>query len=264
MKVLEIENINLQYGTGEILKKVSFDTQKGDFISIIGPNGSGKTSLLKAIAGITPICGGEIRLHQKDISKISRKEMARQIAVVPQQNLESSLFTVMETVLMGRTPHLSLVGIETQHDYEQARSAMRFTDVEHLAERRISELSGGERQRVTIARAICQEAEIILLDEPTSALDFSHQVRIMDLMQRMIEDKQTTIIMISHDLNLSAMYSNRILVLKDGKILKVGTPGEVLTKEVLLKAFGCQMHVSSNPFFAVPRVLPVPGRFQDK
>ena len=155
---------------------------------------------------------------------------------------------------MGRYPHLGLLAVEGKKDLELAEQAMEFTEVGHLADRRLGQLSGGERQRVIIARAICQQSKILLLDEPTASLDPAHQLRIMDLMERLRCEAKVTIVMVSHDLNLAASYADRLLLLKDGEVEKVGTPQQVLTGEQLSQSYGCTLLVDENPLLGKPRV----------
>ena len=190
----------------------------------------------------------------------SGKALARNIAVVPQTAPADIPFTVAEVVLMGRSPHLSLLGLERLKDREIADQAMSFTNVEHLAGRKLDELSAGERQRVLIARAICQQPRIIVLDEPTASLDPAHQVHIMDLMERLRSEEGTTVIMVSHDLNLAAMYADRLLLMKEGGVVSLGEPGDVLTYETLERAYGCVLLVDENPLKNVPRVTVVPNK----
>ena len=186
------------------------------------------------------------------------------VALVAQQAPIDFPFSVAETILMGRSPHLGLLGVEGKKDYELAEEAMAFTGVDHLAGRRLDQLSGGERQRVMIARAICQEPEIILLDEPTTALDPAHQVKIMDLMERFRQEKKTTVIIVSHDLNLAAMYSDRLMLLKNGHVVVIGTPSEVFIPEFIEKSYGCDLLIDENPLGKVPRVMPIPEKFKKR
>lgn len=183
------------------------------------------------------------------------------MAIVPQQIEVGFPFTVADTVIMGRTPHLGFLGMESPEDFHIADEAMKFTDVAHLSERKLYQLSGGELQRVIIARAICQQPEIILLDEPTTALDPAHQLKIMDLMERLRQQNNTTIIMVSHDLNLASMYGDRLLLLKDGQVIKSGDPQTVLNKTLLEQCYGCRMHVDQNPLGHVARITPVPDKY---
>ncbi len=182
--------------------------------------------------------------------------------MVPQQAPTDFPFRVAETVLMGRSPHLRLWELEGEADHRLAAQAMEFTEVDHLARRRLDQLSGGERQRVFIARALCQQPRLLLLDEPTAALDPAHQVRILDLLERLRRLQGVTIVMISHNLNLAAMYGDRLLLLNQGRMSALGPPHKVLTFEILEKCYGCLMLVDENPLGRVPRVTPVPEKYQ--
>jgi len=262
MTALSVRNLSLNYVRKEVLQGLTFRVEEEEFFIIIGPNGAGKTSLLKACTGIIRPQGGEIAILGKALRHYSRRALSRILAVVPQQVPLDFPFSVSETVLMGRSPHLGLWKIEKSEDDRIAEEAMRFTDITHLAERRLDQLSSGERQRVMIARAICQQPRIIFLDEPTAALDPSHQSRILDLMERLRRTRRITIIMISHDLNLAALYGDRLLLLKEGRIEKTGSPGDVLTAEQLRKSYGCTLLVDQYPLSPVPRIATIPEKYQ--
>jgi iron complex transport system ATP-binding protein len=262
MSAVKVENLNLNYGSHPVLRDISLEVMAGEFVVVIGPNGTGKTSLLKALAGLVPVVAGKIEILQRPLKSYSRRKMAESVAVVPQQVPVEFPFTVSETVLMGRSPHLGMLGVESKTDYLIAREAMEFTETSHLADRRMEELSGGERQRVIIAKAICQQPRLILLDEPTASLDPAHQVRIMDLMERLRREQGVTVIMVSHDLNLAAMFGDRLLLMTNGCIISSGSPSQVLTAALLEKAYGCRMIVEESQALAVVRVFPVPDRFQ--
>jgi iron complex transport system ATP-binding protein len=254
MSLIDIRGVSLKHGPRQVVKKASLQVEQGEFFVIIGPNGAGKTTLLKALSGLQPLAEGEIEIRQRPLGDYSKKELARTLALVPQQINADFPFTVAETVLMGRYPHLGLLAVEGKKDLELAEQAMAFTEVIDLAGRRLNQLSGGERQRVIIARAICQQSKILLLDEPTASLDPAHQLRIMDLMERLRREEQVTIVMVSHDLNLASSYADRLLLLKDGEVEKVGTPREVLTQERLSQSYGCTLLVDENPLLGKPRV----------
>ena len=256
--LIEIRNVSLQYGSSDVVRDVSVQIEEGEFFVIIGPNGAGKTTLLKSITGLHHLTAGEILLRQKSVTKYSRKELARSLAMVPQHINAEFPFTVAETVIMGRYPHLGLLAVEGKHDLEIAEQAMAFTEVLHLADRRLGQLSGGERQRVIIARAICQQSKVLLLDEPTASLDPAHQLRIMDLMERLRQQEQITIIMVSHDLNLASAYADRLLLLNEGRVAALGTPNEVLSVETLEQSYGCRLHVDEHPLLGTPRVSLLP------
>ena len=258
---IAVSDLNLYFSNKQILRDLTFQVAGGKFFIIIGPNGSGKTTLLRAISGLQKTDGGSISIFERRLADYSRRELARVIAVVPQQIPIDFPFRVAETVLMGRTPHLGLAALERKEDFRLAEEAMQFTDISHLSERRLDQLSGGERQRVIIARALCQQPRIILLDEPTAALDPAHQMKIMDLMERLRSERNTTVIMISHDLNLAAMYGEKLLLLKEGGIESVGTPHAVLNRELLERIYGCSMQVDSNPLGNMPRIIPIPEKY---
>ena len=261
MSVVRVRGLNLHYGHQQVLKDLSLAIEKGEFFVVIGPNGSGKTSLLKVLAHLLKPAGGSVELLGKPLFAYGRGELARCLALVPQQMPLDFPFTVRETVLMGRSPHLGLLGVEGRQDHALAREAMDFTGVRHLEDRRLDQLSGGERQRVIIARAICQQPQVILLDEPTASLDPAHQVHIMDLLERLRQEQGITVVMVSHDLNLAALYADRLLLLREGEALTVGSPREVLTVGTLRHCFGCEMLVDLRGLDGIPRITPLPGKY---
>ena len=243
---------------------MSLVVSKGEFFVIIGPNGAGKTSLLKVLAGLQKAQQGTVTIKDKNILNYRRRNLSQIMAIVPQHIEVGFPFTVADAVIMGRSPHLGILGMEGKNDFSIAREAMEFTEVSHLADRKLFQLSGGELQRVIIARAICQQPEIILLDEPTTALDPAHQLKIMDLMEKFRQEQGTTIIMVSHDLNLASMYGDRLLLLKEGKVVKTGDPKSVLDKQLLEESYGCRMQIDESPLGQVTRVTPVPDKFLHK
>lgn len=258
---IAIDRLSYAYGKTDVLNQVRFSVELGDFFVIIGPNGSGKTTLMKLMAGLQGLPEGKLSILGREIQNYKKKDLARKIAFVPQEAPTDFPFSVTEVVLMGRSPYQGTLGLERARDVEKARQAITFTGVSHLADRKLNALSGGERQRVFIARAICQEPEIMLLDEPTASLDLAHQIRIMDLMEKLQQEKNITIVMVSHDLNLAAMYGTRLLLLNKGEIVKIGLPEEVLTFLTLEDAYGCTLLVDENPLGKFPRVNLVPGKF---
>ena len=256
-------NLNYSFGKRKVLRHLTFSVEKGDFFIIIGPNGSGKTTLMRLIAGVLKLQVGKIKILGLPNFSYKPKALARAVAFVPQRLPVDLPFTVGETVLLGRTPYQGALGINRERDLEIAKEAMEFTGVSHLISSTLDRLSGGEQQRVFIARAICQEPEIMLLDEPTASLDLAHQVKIMDLMEKLRLEKGITVMMVSHDLNLAAMYSNRVLLLKDGEIASIGLPLNVLSFEKLEKTYGCRLLVEESPLGDFPRITLVPGRYID-
>lgn len=259
--ILEIKDLELTYAQTQALKKITFSVNHGEFLIIIGPNGSGKTSLLKCLARLNKF-QGKITLADQDLEKFSRKHLARTMAYLPQNPQDEFNFTVQEMVLMGRSPYLGPLGLEKEKDLALAQKTMEMTNIAHLAQKKIKELSGGERQRVFLARGLCQKPAIFLLDEPTSALDLAHQVQVMDLLTELKEKKKLTIIMVVHDLNLAGMYADRLLLLSKGEIVKIGPVQEVLCQKLLEKAFACPIIIEKGTLGNCPRVLTVPQKYK--
>lgn len=258
---IAVRNLSHGYGDRLVLQDVSFQVEAGSFFIIIGPNGSGKTTLLKLLTGLLPMTKGDVEVFSDELRRLSARKLARSIAYVPQNAPVEFPFTVTQVVLMGRAPHLGLLGFESEADTAIARQAMEITRIDHLARRRLDQLSGGEQQRVLIARAICQQPRIIVLDEPTAALDLAHQVRVMDLMERLKTERNVTVVMVSHDLNLAAMFADRVLLLDRGRMARQGTPEHVLEYTTLEKVYGCTLLVDKSPLGDYPRVHLVPGRY---
>ncbi len=256
-----IHELAFAYDQVQVFENLSFSVSRGEFFIIIGPNGSGKTSLVKCLSGLEKPRTGKVQVLGREMASFTRRSLARKMAVVPQQvNLQTE-FTIFETVLMGRYPFQGLLGMESRVDREMAARSMEVTGVDHLQDRNMSQLSGGEQQRVLIARALCQQPEILILDEPISSLDLAHQVRIMDLLEGLNRDEDLTVVMVVHDLNVASLYADRILLLSEGGAAALGRPQEVLTFEILEKAFGCLMLVDESPFDGLPRIMTVPGRY---
>ena len=260
---IKITNLSHSFGKRKVLRKLSFSVEKGDFFIIIGPNGSGKTTLMKLMARILKLQKGQIDILGLPSRSYTPKALARAVAFVPQRLPVDLPFTVGEAVLLGRAPYQGALGIEGEKDLEIAKQAMQFTEVDHLTGSTLGQLSGGEQQRVFIARAICQEPEIMLLDEPTASLDLAHQVKVMDLMEKLKAEKAITVIMVSHDVKLAAMYSDQVLLLKEGEVVCIGIPSDVLSFQKLEETYGCKLLVDESPLGGYPRVTLVPGRFME-
>lgn len=258
--VVAIRNLTVCYDGREVLRDITLSAEN-DFLVIIGPNGAGKTTLLKAIAGLVDATRGYIEISGRPLQEWPRRELAKIVSMVQQRKSPAFAFTVAETVLMGRAPYLGLIGRERKKDYEIVMRAMELTGISHLGQRRVDQVSGGELQRVLIARALCQTPSILLLDEPTSALDPAHQFRIMDLVSRLQEQEGLLVIMVSHDLNMAAMYGRRVAMLKDGRLKALGNVEDVLDGAALSKHYGCPILVEKGPLEGMMRVAPVPHRY---
>ena len=246
MVCLQIKNVTLSYESKAVLKDVSLELRRGEMVGIVGRNGSGKSTLIKAISGVLSPWSGEIVLNGQRISRLTRQQLARLVAVVPQNPSLPEAFSALEIVLMGRYPHLGLFGYERQRDLSIVWRALERTGTESLAQRRMSELSGGERQRVIIARALAQEPEIILLDEPTAHLDIQHQLEVMELMQNLVNQGLAAIAAI-HDLPLAARFCHRLLLLNNGSVWAGGAPETVITADNLEVAYGINALVYPDP-----------------
>ncbi len=254
--MLNIENVSVDYGARSVLHEVSLEVHSGEVVALIGPNGSGKSTLLRAVSGVIPIRNGQVHTHGDDFALLSAMQRAKYLAVVPQAVSLPPAFTVWETVLMGRTPYLGLLGQPSAADEEIARAALARVQALELAERRVGELSGGEAQRVLLARALCQSTPILLLDEPTAHLDLQYQVSLLELVHDLAVADRLAVLIALHDLNLAARYAGRVALLVMGRIQAVGTPREVLTAELISEAYHWPVQVVDHPFLSSPLVLP--------
>ncbi len=252
--MIEVNSISFRYHEDWVLQDVSFRVEKGEFVGVIGPNGSGKTTLLKILYRLLSPQKGEILIELVPMRKMDRNDIAKRIAVVAQETQLLFPFSVLETVLMGRSPYLGHLMFESEKDLEIAKKAMEWTKVFPFSERPMDELSGGERKRVFIARALAQEPEVILLDEPTANLDIHHQIDFLDLILTLNRERGLTIVMASHDMNIASEFCDRLILLQDGRIYKMGTPDEVITKENIENVYGCEVWIDQNPVSGMPRI----------
>ena len=241
MTLMQMRNVSFAYEDQPVLKNVSFDLQPGEFLGIIGPNGSGKSTLLKLLGGMLASAKGEIFFKDTPLRQCKRRALAQSISWIPQDHPMVFPFKVSEIVLMGRHPYLSALSFEGQNDFDIARNAMELTQTLQFSERGFNEISGGEKQRVVIASAIAQEPEVMLLDEPTSALDIKYQMQVLKILRNLNRDNGITQVLAMHDLHLASKFCNRLLLLKNGEIVRDGSPEDVLQKDVLENVYGVKV-----------------------
>ena len=243
MYALQVNNLEFGYKDDLVIKDISFNVKKGKFISIIGPNGSGKSTLLKTLNNLYRPSKGRILLEGRDINSFKKREIAQKIALVPQDTNIDYDFTVEDIVMMGRHPYKNRFEKENDNDYKIINQALEMTNTLGLKKRLITEISGGERQRVIIAKALAQEPSMIFLDEPTSNLDINHQMDILNLLKTFNEEQETTVVLVIHDINLAARYSDEIILLDKGRILGKGSPEEVITVKNIEQAYNMKVAI---------------------
>ena len=252
MPLLCARGVSFAYRDRRVLEGVSFTLDAGEVLGLVGPNGSGKTTLIRCLDRILDP-EGDIRLDGRSMRSMSRPEIARMIAYVPQNSGAAGSSTVFETVLMGRRPHLRWS--VSEEDKQKVSEALSLLGIGDFASRRTDRLSGGERQRVLVARALAQDARVLLLDEPTSALDMRNRIEVMALLARLAEDQQLAVVTAIHDLNLAARYCHRLLILKEGRVIGSGTPSSLLTSGMVCAVYGVEAAVKDE--MGVPYVVPI-------
>ena len=251
---LELREVDIALGGRTVVRGANAEVGEGELVVVVGPNGAGKTTLVRAIAGLVAPVRGSVRVLGRDPARAARRDVARDLAYLPQRVELAFPYAVEEVVLLGRYAHQRGLGLASAADVEAARSAMRACDVEALAARRFDELSGGEARRVLIAQAMCQGARILLLDEPTSGLDPAH-ARAVFAMVRAHAKTGGTAIIVTHDLDLALRHAKQVWLVADGQLAARGAPAEVLASEAARAAFGVALHVGELPSgtpFAVP------------
>ena len=260
--MLKIQSLSVSYGSRRILHDISLDVQSGEVLALIGPNGAGKSTLVRAVSGVIPYAG-HVRTNGDDFASLSTIQRAKYIATVPQAVSLPPAYSVWETVLFGRTPHLGFLGQPSPKDEEIARQSLARVSALPFADRPVGELSGGEQQRILLARALCQSTPILLLDEPTAHLDLQYQVGLLELVHELAHKDHLAVLIALHDLNLAAHYADRIALMVAGKIKAEGKPKDVLQADLIQEAYCLPVKVIKHPFLDLPLVLPATGKSLD-
>ncbi|HOE90544.1 MAG TPA: ABC transporter ATP-binding protein [Candidatus Cloacimonadota bacterium] len=257
--MIEINNLNVILDNNEILKDISLQIRENEIISILGPNGAGKSTLLKAILNIVNYQKGSISYlkdnEKIDLHSLTRKNFAQLLAYIPQENNMQFDYSVKEIILMGRFPWIDYWGSYTSKDVRIVEEISKTFNVYNLLNRNYNNLSGGEKQRVLLARALAQESSFIFLDETLSFLDINHQIEIMQILRDLQHKYRKTIVIVSHNINLSIEYSDRIIILKSGNVLADGQAAEIITPSIIKQAFNIDICINQNPYSQKPNLL---------
>jgi len=261
--IFQAEHVTSGYDNKTILQDISVTIPSNQISIIIGANGCGKSTLLKTMARLIKPTSGQVTLDGKAIHKIQPKQLARVLGLLPQSPIVPEGITVADLVGRGRFPHHTFLKGWTKKDYEAVAEAMEIMNITEFADRHIDELSGGQRQRVWIAMALAQQTDILFLDEPTTYLDITYQVEILDMLTDLNKKYGTTIVMVLHDINLSARYADHIFALHKGQLVAEGTPEEVITSSLIKEIFGLDCMVIQDPISDSPSVIPI-GRYHNK
>lgn len=254
--MIYVDNIDVSIGKKQILHDITFNVEEGTLLGLIGPNGSGKSTLLKTIASILPVESGEIIINGKNQAEYIAKTLATQISYVPQETVVNFDFTAWDIVSMGRHVHRSMFDGNNEEDLLFVKEAMEITETLPLAEKSVLELSSGQRQLIMIAKAFAQQTPIILLDEPISALDIYYQLHILNLLKTLCENEKKTMIVVLHDLNLAARFCHRLLLLQKGRIVKLGTPKEILTNALLKQVYHIDAFIYTDEKLQTTSITP--------
>ena len=253
--MLSIQQLSFAYGNTPVLQGINLELHPGEVLGLIGPNGAGKTSLIRALSGVHKPQSGRVEVNGQDLLAMPEIARARLVSVVPQATQLPPAFTVWECVALGRTPHLNWLGTLGEADRAKIEWALQATESEALKNRRAGELSGGEGQRVLLARSLAQDCPILLLDEPTAHLDLHHQLAILNLVRQLATERSLAVLVALHDLNLAALFADRLGLLVEGQLRALGTPQEVLTAENLQAAYRASLAVINNPQHDLPWVV---------
>ncbi len=253
--MINVKNVDAGYKGHPVLHDVSLHVAQEKFIGLIGPNGCGKTTLLRVISGVLEPTSGSVLLEGKDVRAMSRRRLGQNLAVLLQDVNVDMAFTVHQIASMGRWPHLSRLGFETRRDREIVLDALRTADITHLRDKPITSISGGERQRAFFAMCLAQQPRALLLDEPLSHLDIGHQLSMLSLIRQLNRAEGMTVLAVFHDLNIAAEFCDELAVLHEGRVEAVGPAANVITPGMLTKVYQTPLEVGTNPLSGRPQVL---------
>lgn len=256
VQTIQTNQLTLSYGESIIIKELDLSIPKGEITVFIGANGCGKSTLLRSLARLLKPKSGNILLDGKEIAKTPTKEVAKQLAILPQAPQAPEGLTVLQLVKQGRYPYQNWLKQWSEEDEEKVNNALRATRMEELKERPVDSLSGGQRQRAWIAMTLAQDTDILLLDEPTTYLDLTHQIEILDLLFELNETEKRTIVMVLHDLNLACRYAHHIVAIRDGKVYAEGKPEVVINCDLVKDVFQMDCQVTVDPLFGTPLCIP--------
>ena len=253
--MIQVGRLNKSYGEQLILNKLTFTVNRGDFFGILGPNGSGKSTLLKLLSGVEKFESGHIELDGSPLGTYSRRKLSRKLAVLQQEALPPVNFTVREVVEMGRFPYQNWLGVEKAEQGHLVDEILEKLGLIQLQDRSLLHLSGGERQRVALGKVMAQQPELLLLDEPTTYLDIGYQIQMMDHIKAWQNEANITIIAVLHELNLASIYCNRLLLLHQGELLRLGAPIDILQTELIAQVYGTKPIIVDHPVHALPQLI---------
>ena len=254
--MLALKELTVVYGDTIAVDGVSFSVSSGEILALIGPNGVGKTTLIRAVSGVVPIQSGSIKYLEQDLLTMTIGARAKVLSVVPQVRQMGGAFTVSQAVMMGRTPHMSWLGHPGERDKIIVDQALKHTNLIEFTERQIASLSGGEQQRVLLARALAQDTPLLLLDEPTNHLDLQHQSNLLNLVKELVQGKNLTVLMAIHDLNLVSFFADKVALLNNGKLHSIGNPADVMKEDIISEIYQTSVDVIPHPKTGSPIIFP--------
>ena len=254
--MLKIESLTVAYGSKTILHDISFAVQPGEILALIGPNGTGKSTLIRAISGVISIKSGDVFSNGENLADLTIRQRAKTLSVVPQARQLGGAFSVEQAVMMGRTPYLSWLRQESEADKAAVKLALEQTSLEAFADRSIAQLSGGEQQRVLLARALAQSTPTLLLDEPTNHLDLQHQTNLLSIVKRLAKEESLTVLVAMHDLNLVSFFADKVALLANGNLECLGTPEEVIRAENISAVYQTPVEIVKHPVTGAPIIFP--------